>query len=218
MDGGQSSTVAIVGDESGRVLGTGTAGPCNHVSTEEAKARFTGAIGGAVAAALDAAGLSRETQFEAACLGLSGGPADKEALAREIVRAKQYRLTHDADVALTGATGGKPGVVVIAGTGSIAFGRNSKGEQARAGGWGYIFGDEGSAFDIVRQALRAILRHEEGWGTATLLSERLLEATKQDSANALLHSFYTPEFPRRRIASLAKVVDDAAEQIGRAHV
>ena len=72
---------------------------------------------GAVAAALDAAGLSRETQFEAACLGLSGGPADKEALAREIVRAKQYRVTHDADVALTGATGGSLDVVVTGSAG-----------------------------------------------------------------------------------------------------
>jgi N-acetylglucosamine kinase-like BadF-type ATPase len=208
VDGGQSSTAALIGDEGGRVVGVGYAGPCNHVSTAESHARFRDAIGGAVNAALQAAGLS-EARFAAACLGLSGGPADKEALVRELVAAEQYRITNDAVIALLGATGGEAGVIAIAGTGSIAYGRNAEGRTARAGGWGYVFGDEGGAFDLVRQAVRAALRHEEGWGHSTALREALLEATGASNVNDLLHRFYTPNYPRARIASYAALVDEA---------
>lgn len=212
VDGGQSSTVAVVGDQTGAVLGVGQAGPCNHVAKPEARERFLGAIGGAVRAALQAAGCDSAAgaAFEAACLGFSGGTHDKDALTREAIRAEHYLVVNDAHIALTGATGGQPGVIAIAGTGSIAYGKNAFGKIARAGGWGYAFGDEGSAYDIVRQALRAILRFEEGWGPATALREALLHATGAFSANHLLHSFYTPDYPRRRIASFAPLVDQAA--------
>jgi len=141
---------------------------------------------------------------------LSGGPHDKEALVREMISAEQYRITIDAVIALLGATAGEPGVIAIAGTGSIAYGRNAEGRTARAGGWGYIFGDEGGAFDIVRQAVRASLRKEEGWGQATALREALLEATGASDMNDLLHRFYTPAYPRPKIAAYAAVVDEAA--------
>ena len=209
MDGGQSSTVALIGDESGKVVGEGHAGPCNHVSTAESHARFRDAIGRAVSAAREAAGMT-EARFAAACLGLSGGPHDKEALVRELISAEHYHITNDAVIALLGATAGEPGVIAIAGTGSIAYGRNAEGRTARAGGWGYVFGDEGGAFDIVRQAVRAALRKEEGWGHATMLREALLETTGASDMNDLLHRFYTPDYPRARIASYAALVDEAA--------
>src|SRR5205814_8726187 len=82
-------------------------------------------------------------QFEAACFGMSGGPEDKEDILRRLVRARRLIVTTDAEAALAGATTNGCGIIVIAGTGSIAFGRNAAGRKARAGGWGYIFGDEG---------------------------------------------------------------------------
>jgi N-acetylglucosamine kinase-like BadF-type ATPase len=115
-------------------------------------------------------------------------------------------------IALAGATAGQPGIITIAGTGSIAFGRNGPGRFMRAGGWGYIFGDEGSGFDISRQALRAALRHEEGWGPSTALHPMLLDAAGLQSANEVLHSFYTDEWPRARVATLARQVDAVAAQ------
>lgn len=209
VDGGQSSTTALIGDETGRVAGMGRGGPCNHVSSAEARTRFSKALGGAIGAALHAAGIT-EANFETACLGLSGGPADKDALVRDLVPAQKYSITSDAVIALMGATAGEPGVIAIAGTGSIAFGRNAEGRTARAGGWGYAFGDEGGAFDLVRQAVRAGLRQEEGWGAATTLREALLKATGAPDMNDLVHRFYTPEYPRARIASFAKLVDETA--------
>jgi N-acetylglucosamine kinase-like BadF-type ATPase len=212
VDGGQSSTLAIIGDEAGRVLGMGRAGPCNHVASTEGKAKFVDAIQGSLNAAGSQAGLDPlSVRFHSACLGFSGGPADKEALLRAMIPSERMIVTNDALIALSGATAGQPGLIAIAGTGSIAFGRNSSGKTARAGGWGYMFGDEGSGFYITRQALRAALRSEEGWGPATSLRSVLLQATDAPDINHLLHRLYTPEFPRPSIAALAKLVDEAAE-------
>ncbi len=211
VDGGQSSTTALIGDAEGRVLAFGRGGPCNHVSGPEARDRFTAAIGGCVAQAAVRAGLPEtHRHFAAACFGFSGGPADKQPLIEEMFAVDRLSVTTDALIALSGATAGEPGIIAIGGTGSIAFGRNSAGATARAGGWGYVFGDEGGGFDIVRQALRAALRQHEGWGARTLLHDRLLAATGAHDANDLLHRFYTPEFPRPRIAAMSKLVDEAA--------
>src|SRR5207302_4816203 len=136
------------------------------------------AVRESLAAACAQAGLDPETvAFEAACFGMSGGPDDKREILAGILRTPNLIVTNDAVIALAGATASGQGIIAIAGTGSIAFGRNASGRTARAGGWGYIFGDEGSGFDIVRQALRAALRMEEGWGPATRLREVLLGAT-----------------------------------------
>ncbi len=74
-----------------------------------------------------------------------------------------------------------------------------------------MLGDEGGAFDIVRQALRAILREHEGWGVRTALTPALLEAGSAPNADSLLHIFYTPDWPRHRIAGLARMVNRIAE-------
>ena len=212
VDGGQSSTTALIGDERGRVIGAGRGGPANHVGASEGRKKLVSAIEGCVSAACAEANLDCATvRFTSACLGFSGGPADKEAILKEILPADGMIVTDDALIALVGATGGEPGLIVIAGTGSIAFGRNSAGKTARAGGWGFLFGDEGGGFYIVRQALRAALRQEEGWGPATTLHRVLLEAAGARDANDLLHRFYTAEFPRPRIAGLSKLVEQAAQ-------
>ena len=211
VDGGQSSTTALIGDANGRVIGHGSGGPCNHVQASEGRAKFLNAMHGCVNQACRQAGLDPAlVHFRAACLGFSGGPTDKEQILREILRTDQMFVTNDALIALSGATQGAPGVIVIAGTGSVAFGRNAQGHTARAGGWGYAFGDEGGGFDLTRQALRAALRMEEGWGPATVLRQLLLAETGAPNADVLLHQFYTVTFPRPRIAALSKLVDQAA--------
>ena len=211
VDGGQSGTVAAIGDEAGRVLGVGEAGPGNHAAGAEGRAKLERAVRESIGQAAAHAGLDAAAlEFESACFGMSGGPEDKQAIIAGLVRAERLLVTTDAAVALAGATQSGLGVVVIAGTGSMAFGRNAAGRTARAGGWGYIFGDEGGAFDMVRQAARAALRMEEGWGPQTSLRAALLEATGSTSANQMLHGFYTPEWPRSRVAALAPAIDRAA--------
>lgn len=215
IDGGQSSTTALIGDQSGKIVGWATSGPCNHVSAAEAREKFLRVMGDCISRAATCAGMSavdNRWRFDAACCGMSGGEADKTSLLAELVDSPRLDVTHDAAIALAGALAGEPGVVVISGTGSIAFGRNSGGETVRTGGWGYIFGDEGSAFDIARQALRASLREYEGWGQRTALTPTLLAATGSQDANQMLHQFYRPEWPRARVASLAVTVDRVAEE------
>lgn len=213
VDGGQSSTTALIGDETGRVLARGSGGPCNHVSSTEGRAKFFSALDECLKKACEQAHLdSNAISFACACLGFSGGPEDKEAYTREVIRSAQYKITHDADIALSGATAGEPGIIIIAGTGSMAFGRDAQRRTARAGGWGYIFGDEGGAFAITRLAVRAALQYEEGWGPPTILRELLLNATGASNANQLLHLFYGPEYPRKRVASLCPLVTRAAEE------
>ncbi len=212
IDGGQSSTKALIGDEAGRILGEGTGGPCNHARKGEGRARLERGLRDSVDAACEMADLDfSSVEFEAACLGMSGGPDDKREIAAGILRALRLEVTGDAEIALAGATPGGQGIIVIAGTGSISLGRNAQGQTARAGGWGYIFGDEGSAFDLVRRALRSALRMEEGWGPPTALRQILLDATGSRDAGEALHSFYREEWPRSRVAALAPLVETAAE-------
>ena len=211
VDGGQSSTTVLIGDETGRVLGAGEAGPCNHAAAEEGRARLERAVQEGLQAACARAGLEAATvRFESACFGMSGGPDDKHAILAGTLRARHLSVTTDAAIALSGATATGRGIAAIAGTGSIAFGRHAEGRTARAGGWGYVFGDEGSALVIARQALRAALRMEEGWGPPTSLRQALLDATGRRNANEVLHLWYTPEWPRWRVAALAPLADAAA--------
>src|ERR1017187_2235691 len=126
VDGGQSGTTALIGDEAGRVLGAGSGGPCHHPEAAEGRPKRPPLGGvGRGARPREKAGLdARAVRFAAACFGMSGGPEDKQAILQQILPADVVVVTDDAVIALSGATAGEPGIVTIAGTGSIAFGRN----------------------------------------------------------------------------------------------
>jgi N-acetylglucosamine kinase-like BadF-type ATPase len=211
VDGGQSSTTALIALEDGTVVGSGRGGPCNHVTAGESAARFTRVMTECVNQACASASIDpAAANFTAVCCGMSGGAEDKESLVRNILRTQHLSVVTDGEIALTGALAAKPGIIVISGTGSLCLGRNAEHKLARAGGWGYIFGDEGSAFDIARQATRSALRFEEGWGPNTALYQLLLAATNEPTANAMLHRFYSDAWPRLRVAQIAVLVDTAA--------
>ncbi len=211
VDGGQSSTRAVIGDESGRILATGEGGPVEHVGAPQGRERVFRALQESAGGACRQLGRDlTDTPFEAAFFGFTGADAGKRAIVEELIHARQIGLSDDSVIALTGALGGEPGIVTIAGTGSISFGRNEAGETARAGGWGYLFGDEGSAFDLARQALRAALRFEEGWGPSTVLRRMLCEAVGLDDIRLVQRKLYSAEFTRKRIAALAPLVEEAA--------
>lgn len=210
VDGGQSSTRAVIGDECGRVLCRAVGAACNRATTAAGAASLRQTTERLLRDALKQAGLPAGSEFEAACFGMSGGPDDKRSLLAGLMPSAAVEVISDAETALEGATGGGTGIVVIAGTGSIALARDHAGNLARCGGWGYVFGDEGGAFDIARRALRTALAAEEGWGPPTELRAALLEATGSGTVNAALHRFYDPDWPRNRVASLAPLVDQVA--------
>jgi N-acetylglucosamine kinase-like BadF-type ATPase len=158
IDGGGSKTACAVGDADSR-LATASAGPCNITRVGEARARES--LHHAIRAACAAAGIV-PGQIQRACAGIAGAGREAAAgIVRKIIAEivpGEVEVVGDMPVALEAAFGTRPGVVVIAGTGSIAYGRDAQGRTARAGGWGFAISDEGSAHWIGRTAVSALLR------------------------------------------------------------
>jgi len=121
-----------------------------------------------------------------------------------------WNLVGDQVIALNGALSGEAGIALIAGTGSICFGKNGAGEYARSGGWGHLIGDEGSGYALGRDALAAIARAWDGWGEKTLLSQLLAEQKELDDQKKIIS--YTYGGDKSRIAALAPLVEQAAGQ------
>ncbi len=161
IDGGGTKTTCAVGDES-RLLAEATAGPSNVVRVGEERARES--LHQCVRQACAAAGIVPE-EVSRTCLGGSGAAQPELA---EIVRRLLAEIlptpidvVGDMEIALDAAFDTGPGIVVIAGTGSIAYGRDRQGRTARAGGWGFAIGDEGSAHWIGRAVVSAVLRESD---------------------------------------------------------
>jgi N-acetylglucosamine kinase-like BadF-type ATPase len=150
----------------------------------------------------------------AICLGIAGvDRADDATIVRAIMKRIGYKarvlVVNDALVALEAGAPAQPGVVIISGTGSICYGRNAEGEAARAGGWGYVLGDEGSGYWIGRSALRAVLREADKRGPKTMLTQMLLEHFGVGQAQALIHEVYHTNLKPSAIGALARCVQAA---------
>ncbi len=149
--------------------------------------------------------------------GVAGaGGEEVQARLKGVIERRWPRCTvlvqHDAFIAHYGAFEGRPGVMVTAGTGSIAYGRNAEGAEARAGGWGWMLGDEGSAWWIGREALRAVLAAEGGAGPETRLTELVMDHFRLEEIMDLLDEVYQPRFDRGKITVLAPEVTRLAEE------
>ncbi len=212
VDGGGTKTHIALLNAAGELQCEGFAGPSNplRVGVETA----VGNIIKAINEACDRSGLSRG-DIEAATLGLAGvRRADIRQRVRESflqrIRANRVVVVTDAEIALYATTEGKPGLVVIAGTGSVCLGMNAKGKTAIAGGWGPLAGDEGGGVGIARQALQAVAKASDGRGIPTILSRRASEYFRASGPENLIVAIYSPQVDNSRIAGFAKMVVDAA--------
>ncbi|HYC93957.1 MAG TPA: BadF/BadG/BcrA/BcrD ATPase family protein [Thermoanaerobaculia bacterium] len=213
VDGGASKTAATVVDEQGKQLGSGLAGASNHlrVGIEEA----TRNVERAVNMALVEAGIAIKDVEYAYC-GIAGSdhPIHREKVIealRVFFPRGNFIVDTDARIALTGAVGFEAGIVVISGTGSVAFGRNSMGAEGRAGGWGPTLGDEGSGFWIAREGLSAIVRAHDGRGYATRMTDLLCNEYEMCRPEDLPHFVYATETHVDDIARYGKLVIESAE-------
>jgi len=175
LDGGGSKTDCVVLDPAGRVVAQGVAGASNPL-----RVGFDGAFDALTAAAATALAQAKleRGQVRAVCAGLAGAGRPQVAgivtgFLRRAFPGSFAHVAADFEIALEAAAGPGPGVVLIAGTGSSAFGRSAAGEVARAGGHGPWVGDEGGAFDIGRRAVAAAARARDFAGPATQLAERV---------------------------------------------
>lgn len=211
VDGGQSSTLAMIAAQDGEILGTGLAGPANHIHEPGGPERMENALHQAVTSALQQAGCS-EAQVISVCLGMTGGvELAQQILMRELPNV-QVMAYDDTVTALAGGSAAQPGVVVVAGTGSVAYGQLDDGRSARAGGWGYLIGDEGSAFDVGRLALQAASHAIDGLGQPTLLVQSIPQYFHLPTYADVRDAVYTPAVTRPRIAGLARIVTEGARQ------
>jgi N-acetylglucosamine kinase-like BadF-type ATPase len=208
IDGGQSSTIAVLVDAAGVVVGRGTGGPSDHVGQAADSARAANACESAVRRALSAARLPAETPLAAVVIGLSGYEGSWHGRPPAFA-SERVRYVHDAPIALAGAIDRRPAGVVIAGTGSAGYGEDTSGRSVRAGGYGYLFGDGGSAFAIARAALAAAMIAADR-GVTTDLASAALAFFDVSDLRAFVRAVSLQQIDRPQVAGFARVVLDAA--------
>ncbi len=208
IDAGGSKTRAFAVDRDGAVVGRGAGGGANLLSSPDP----AGSIAAALAESLGSA------KPEAVVLSCSGGdrPVDREkgrAILTQLVGpAVRIEVTHDAIAALYAGNPAGCGVVLISGTGSIAFGRNHEGDERRAGGWGYLIGDEGSAVWLGLEGLRAAAHHADGRGATTSITAHILRELGVQSFMEVIPQLYGRPHPAPAILAAVRAVGRAAAE------
>ncbi len=211
FDGGGTKTECVVLDAGGIIIGEGRGGPSNAL-----RCGFDTAFRSlreAADEALKSASLHKHS-VSSVCAGLAGAGRRNVVrrllvfLAQEFPNALAQVIT-DYEIALEAAVGAGPGIVLIAGTGSVAYGRNTAGETARAGGYGAWVGDEGSAFEIGRRAVAAVARTRDQAGPITLLTDLIPAALGCGDWDELTQQIM--KNPEEIFPALFPVVAEAAE-------
>jgi N-acetylglucosamine kinase-like BadF-type ATPase len=220
FDGGGTKTDCVLLDANGNVIGEGRGGPANPL-----RSGYDGAFSSlreAAAGAIAVGGI-RPTEITSVCAGLAG--AGRRSVVRRMMvflseefPAALTQVATDYEVALESAVGSAPGVVLIAGTGSVAYGRNAAGETARAGGYGPSLGDEGSAFEIGRRAVSAVAHSRDMDAPVTVMAEMISAALDcPDWDDLMLRIMKNPDdvFPKLFpvVADAANAEDSAAKEI-----
>jgi N-acetylglucosamine kinase-like BadF-type ATPase len=211
IDAGGTKTVCILADEHGQVVSQSRGGGANLQASGELEVEKV------LHAVMEGALGDRDLQPAAICLGIAGVDREVDAAAvRGIMKRIGFKartlVVNDALIALVAGAGEQPGVVIVAGTGSIAYGRDAAGRAARAGGWGFLLGDEGGGFWIGRAALNAVVRQVDGRGPDTMLTAKVIDAMRLGSPTDLVHAVYAGGLHRYAISGIVPVVQEAADE------
>jgi len=212
VDGGGTKTRVAVCDETGKILAKGEGGPSNPLVV---------GIDGMILSikkALKNAGIDKE-RFEVAVFGLAGAGFSKDnrkKLAEEIKRvviARNILVYNDSFVALKGALGSRrKGILVVAGTGSIVIGIDKKNQVFHVGGWGHLLGDEGSAYKLSVDSIKAVMKYWEGRGRKTKLEKKIREFFKVKDVDDIINLFYQRSISKNIIASFSRVFMEVVEE------
>jgi N-acetylglucosamine kinase len=206
IDAGGTKTVGLLADETGRVLAEARGSGANLQTGGELEVEkvFDGVL----------EALGRDHAISAVCLGIAGvdRPQDEQVIKgilRRLGHRQSARVVNDAAIALAAGAPDRTGVVVLAGTGSIAYGADRSGKTARAGGYGFLLADEGSGYWFGHQALRAVVRANDGRAPQTELTPLVFEELEVGSVPELVPRVYERGLPKHRIAALAPLVQKA---------
>ena len=212
MDGGGTQTRVLLADLLGEGVGTGLSGPCSLAAMLPGDA-LTSALA-AIDDALKEAGADR-ADVVALCAGVagvshSGHRAQFLSHLRNSFPHASVTVEPDYAIALAGGTSGEPGVLVIAGTGSVAYGENACGVTHKTGAYGYLIDDGGSGYGVGRAALAAVMQAADGTGPATTLTARVSDYLSLSSLSDIVPGVYGGTLSRVKIASLSRSVAEAA--------
>lgn len=206
IDAGATKTRAFAVGRAGEVVGRGAGGGGNLLTSPDPQ----GAIGAALREALGGRDLA------AVVLSCAGGDREAERdkgrsiLSSLVGPGVRIEVTHDAIAALYAGNPQGCGVVLISGTGSIAYGRNAEGDESRAGGWGWLIGDEGSAVWVGLEGLRAASHHADGRGAPTAITAHLLRELGVEELTDALPLLYGRPHPSPAVVASARAVARAA--------
>ena len=207
-DGGGTGTTIECIDETGKTVLRAKAGPLNALGNPSRQVERS------IQEALDH---MKDISISGLCIGGAGVTGEKARTIweRALVSANfPYRIVSDFETALYGAFNGEPGMILIAGTGAVCYGRNSEEISHRCGGWGNIFDDEGSGYAIGRDVLKAVVRAHDGRAKPTALTDLVFDQWNIQSIPELISRAYAPETGKKEIAALTslclKAKDDHA--------
>jgi N-acetylglucosamine kinase-like BadF-type ATPase len=209
IDAGGTKTLCLLADEAGRIVAEGLGPGANFQTSGDVELEHV--LRQVIDMAIGQPGIAPV----AVCVGIAGVDRENEA---RVVRAMIERrlpgsrviVVSDALIALEAGAGESPGIVVISGTGSIAYGRNARLDAARSGGWGHIIGDEGSGYWIGREALSAVVRAVDGRGPITRLTNDVLAHFMIEDISGLPRIVYDRDLPRMSVAALGPIVQHAS--------
>ncbi|GEK33351.1 N-acetylglucosamine kinase [Kurthia sibirica] len=213
IDGGGTKTVAVIADHRGNIVAKTIVGRSNPTTLTQQQFEQT------IAKCFDHLRAENAEVFaKVSCCfaGLSGviemsyEKIFKDVVLRYYDDTLSIIIENDACIALFSGTLGEQGVVQIAGTGSITYGLNQQRESARSGGWGYLFDDEGSGYDIAIQGLRSVVKAYDYRGAPTAITAKILQHFDVESVEEIIDQVYSSEHPRTIIAPLSKYVEEAA--------
>jgi N-acetylglucosamine kinase-like BadF-type ATPase len=209
IDAGGTKTLCLLADENGRIIAEGLGPGANFHTSGDVELEH--ALRQVIHMAIGDRGIAPA----AVCVGIAGVDRENEAqivrtMIQPSVPGSRVVVVSDALIALEAGAGESPGIVVISGTGSIAYGRNAGAEAARSGGWGHIIGDEGSGYWIGRQALSAVVRAVDGRGPVTRLTGDVLAHFGIEDISGLPRIVYDLDLPRMSVAALGPVVQHAS--------
>ena len=205
VDGGGTRTTVICRTPEGQDIGKRLFGPFNLNSIGEESFRsvlgeilaYIGNLGTCLGLCIGASGITNENVRSMADGILAG-------------KGIPYILLGDYEIAHTGALGGKEGIVLIAGTGSVCFGKTCDGRSAMGGGWGHLIGDRGSGYGLGRDALVAVARVLDGYGEPTVLTDMLYGEKGLDTPERIVSYVYSND--KSAVAALSPLVDRACRQ------
>ena len=204
IDGGATYSFGVAVDLEGRALAAAKSGSLNFFGTslQEARRSLTELVQ-TLETALPLGHSIRHTVIGSAALFSEATPREKEQFCRGISPLDHTRLVSDVMTAYHAAGLGRPGVLVIGGTGSSFLARNEEGQYAQVGAWGHLLGDEGSAYWIGRECIRAAIAASEGSGPATCLLDVVLAWFDVKNLTDIVPIIYSPKYSKDRFAALA---------------